>query len=105
MNYYNQGWYFDPGYNDPDGTVLFETNAVDNSGAYNDKTANGLMNNLPSGGYPALYKYENYLAQQLPVLWMPEFDSQISAVSTKLHGAFPQDPDNNIYPEDWYYTK
>jgi peptide/nickel transport system substrate-binding protein len=105
MNYYNQGWYFDPGYNDPDGTVLFETNAVDNSGAYNDKTANGLMSKLPSGGYPALYNYENYVAKQLPVLWMPEFDSQISAVSNKLKGAFPQDPDNNIYPEDWYFTK
>ncbi|HEX4062284.1 MAG TPA: ABC transporter substrate-binding protein [Streptosporangiaceae bacterium] len=105
MNYYNQGWYFDPGYNDPDGTVLFRTGAVDNSGAYNDTTANGLMDALPSGGYPALYKYENYLGQQLPVLWMPEFDSQISAVNSKLKGAYPQDPLNNIYPENWYFTK
>jgi hypothetical protein len=25
------------------------------------------MAKLPSGGYPTLYAYENYLAQQLPV--------------------------------------
>jgi len=63
------------------------------------------MNKLESGGYPALYSYENYIAQQLPVLWMPQFDAQISAVSDKLQGTQPQDPDGNIYPESWYFVK
>jgi peptide/nickel transport system substrate-binding protein len=105
LNYYGQGWYFDPGYNDPDGSVLFATGGVDNGGSYSDHTADADMASLASGGYSALYKYEDYIAKQLPVLWMPQFDAQISAVSDKLQGVLPQDPDGNIYPENWYFVK
>jgi peptide/nickel transport system substrate-binding protein len=105
MNYYGQGWYFDPGYDSPDGSVLFTTNAVDNGGLYSSARANALMRALPSGGNTALYAYENYLSKQLPVLWMPQFDTQISAVSDKLKGVYPQDPLDNIYPERWYFVK
>jgi peptide/nickel transport system substrate-binding protein len=105
LNYYGQGWYFDPGYNDPDGSAIFQSAGADNGGSYDSPQADALMARLPSGGYPALYAYEDYLAQQLPVLWMPQFDSQISAVSDKLQGGYPQDPDGNIYPEDWYFVK
>jgi peptide/nickel transport system substrate-binding protein len=105
LNYYGQGWYFDPGYNDPDGSVLFATGGVDNGGSYSNTTADNLINNLESGGYPALYKYEDYIAQQLPMLWLPQFDVQISAVSDKLQGTNPQDPDGNVYPENWYFVK
>ncbi len=105
LNYYGQGWYFNPGYNDPDGSVLFGSTGVDNGGLYSSATANALISKLGSGGYPALYAYENYIAKQLPMLWMPQLDEQISAVSSKLRGVFPQDPDGNIYPEDWYFVK
>jgi peptide/nickel transport system substrate-binding protein len=105
LNYYGQGWYFDPGYNDPDGSVLFESGGVDNGGLYNSSTANSLIHALPSGGFPALYAYQNYLSKQLPVLWMPQLDVQISAVNSKLKGTYPQDPLGNIYPENWYYVK
>jgi peptide/nickel transport system substrate-binding protein len=105
LNYYGQGWYFDPGYNDPDGAVLFGSTGVDNGGSYSSSMANGLISKLGSGGYPALYAYEDYLSKQLPVLWMPQLDAQISAVNSKLHGVYPQDPDGNIYPENWYFTK
>jgi len=105
MLYYGQGWFFNPGYNDPDGSALFQTGGGVNGGSYSNPTANSYMSGLASGGFPALYKYENYLAQQLPVLWMPQFDQQISAVSSKLQGVFPQDPDTNVYPENWYFVK
>jgi peptide/nickel transport system substrate-binding protein len=105
LNYYGQGWYFDPGYYDPDGSVLFATGGVDNGGSYSNSTADALMNKLESQGLPALYNYENYIAKQLPMLWLPQFDGQISAVNDKLQGVFPQDPDGNIYPENWYFTK
>jgi peptide/nickel transport system substrate-binding protein len=105
LNYYGQGWYFDPGYNDPDGSVLFKTAGVDNAGLYSSPTANALISKIGSGGYPALYAYENYIAKQLPVLWMPQLDGQISAVNSKLKGVYPQDPDGNIYPENWYFVK
>jgi len=105
LNYYGQGWYFDPGYNDPDGSVLFGSTGVDNGGSYASPTANGLISKLGSGGYLALYSYEDYLAKQLPVFWMPQLDAQISAVNKKLQGVYPQDPDGKIYPENWYFTK
>jgi peptide/nickel transport system substrate-binding protein len=105
MNYYGQGWFFDPGYNDPDGSAIFQTGSADNSGAYDSTTNDANDNKLPSGGLPALDNYQNYLAQQLPVLWMPQFDNQISAVSNKLKGTYPQDPLGNIYPENWYFVK
>jgi peptide/nickel transport system substrate-binding protein len=105
MNYYGSGWFFDPAYEVPDGSVLFESGAIDNSGLYSSAEANALVKNLPTGGLPALYKYENYLSKNLPMLWMPQFDNQISAVSNKLKGTFPQDPLNNVYPEYWYFVK
>ena len=105
LNYYGQGWYFDPGYNDPDGSVLFDSTGVDNGGLYDSPAANALISKLPSGGYPALYAYQDYLAKQLPMLWMPQLDEQISAVNDKLKGVYPQDPLGNIYPENWYFVK
>jgi peptide/nickel transport system substrate-binding protein len=105
LNYYGQGWYFNPGYDDPDGAVLFATGGVDNGGSYSNPTADALINNLASGGYNALYKYEDYIAKQLPMLWLPQLDAQISAVSDKLQGTNPQDPDGNIYAENWYFVK
>jgi peptide/nickel transport system substrate-binding protein len=105
LNYYGQGWYFDPGYNDPDGSVLFDSTGVDNGGLYDNPLANSLITKLPSGGDPALYTYQDYLAKQLPMLWMPQLDGQISAVNSKLKGVYPQDPLGNIYPENWYYVK
>jgi hypothetical protein len=104
-NYYGQGWYFDPAYDEPDGSAIFDSAGGSNSGGYHDPAADALMARLPTGGYQALYAYENYLAQQLPVLWMPQFDFQISAVSNTLRGAYPQDPLTNIYPENWYLVK
>jgi len=105
LNYYGQGWYFDPGYNDPDGSVLFDSTGVDNGGLYDNPEANSLISKLPSGGNPALYTYQEYVAKQLPMLWMPQLDAQISAVNNKLEGVYPQDPDGNIYPENWYFVK
>ena len=103
--YVGAAWFFDPGYDEPDGGVLFGTNAPDNIGDYSSPTANALINRLGSGGINAFYQYENYLAKQLPGLWMPMQDTQISAVNSKLKGWSPQDPLGNMYPEDWYFVK
>jgi peptide/nickel transport system substrate-binding protein len=105
MGYDMDSWLFDPGYNEPDGAILFGTNAPSNIGDYSNSKADTLINQLGSGGIPAFYSYENYLAKQLPGLWMPQPDDQISAVNSKLQGWSPQDPENNLYPEDWYFVK
>jgi peptide/nickel transport system substrate-binding protein len=103
MGYVGESWFFTG--NEPDGGLLFGTNAPGNFESYSDPTADNLIGDLGSGGLPALYKYENYLAVQLPGLWMPEMDSQITAVTGTLKGVLPQDPVGNIYPENWYFVK
>jgi peptide/nickel transport system substrate-binding protein len=47
-----------------------------------------------------IYKYENYLADQLPVIWQPAPDYQISVLSKGLKGVV-QSPEENFTPEDW----
>lgn len=101
MNYYGQGWFFDPGYNVPDGGTIFDSTGVSNGGLYSSPEADKLISRLHSGGLPALYAYEDYLSKNLPVLWMPQLDEQVSAVASNLKGTLPQDPLGNIYPENW----
>jgi peptide/nickel transport system substrate-binding protein len=105
MSYIGDAWLFLPGYNEPDGAILFGSDGPSNLGSYSNPRADALIGQLGSGGISAFHTYENYLAGQLPGLWMPQADTQISAVTNKLRGVLPQDPLNNIYPEDWYFVK
>jgi peptide/nickel transport system substrate-binding protein len=105
MSYVGEAWLFDPGFNEPDGSILFLTNGPSNLGGYSNTTADALMNKLGSGGNQALFAYQNYLSKQLPGLWMPQTDTAIAAVNSKLQGVFPLDPLENLYPEDWYFVK
>jgi len=104
MNYYGQGWYFDPGYNVPDGGAIFDTSGSSNTTGYSKAQADRLIGQLHTGGNSALYAYEDYLSKNVPVLWMPQFDAQISAISSNLRGTVPQDPLGNVYPENWYFV-
>ncbi len=105
MSYVGEAWLFDPGFFEPDGSILFLTNGPSNLGGYSNPTADAMMNKLGSGGLSALYSYQNYLAKQLPGLWMPQTDTAIAAVNGKLKGVLPLDPLENIYPQNWYFVK
>ena len=105
MSYVGEAWLFDPGFFEPDGSILFLTNGPSNLGGYSNPTADAMMNKLGSGGLSALYTYQNYLSKQLPGLWMPQTDTAIAAVNGKLKGVLPLDPLENIYPQDWYFVK
>jgi peptide/nickel transport system substrate-binding protein len=105
MAYVGEAWLFDPGFNEPDGSILFLTNGPSNLGGFSNPTADALMNKLGSGGNSALFAYENYLAKQLPGLWMPQTDTAIAAVNSKLKGVYPLDPLENVYPQNWYFVK
>jgi peptide/nickel transport system substrate-binding protein len=86
----------------PTGEEIFAPGAGSNQGSYNNAEATRLIDGTTLSENPtALHAYENYIAVQLPVLWMPTPDYQISVVSNKLHGALPQDPLAYIYPEMW----
>jgi peptide/nickel transport system substrate-binding protein len=93
-------------FTDPVTSALFEPGVLDVE-SYDNATANADINAalVGSGGAAIITRYENYLADQLPVIWEPDSDYQVSAISSKLHGATPQDPALAISPELWYLTK
>ncbi len=88
----------------PNGDLIFGSGAGDNFGSYSSATADSLIastDRVP-GTLPA---DENYLAANLPAIFMPKADYQLTEVQTKLQGVTPQEPTFNINPEDWYFTK
>jgi peptide/nickel transport system substrate-binding protein len=88
----------------PNGDLIFGTGAGDNFGSYSSPTADSLIaksDHVP-GTLPA---DENYLASNLPAIFMPKADYQLTEVSNKLQGVTPQEPTFNITPEAWYFTK
>ncbi|MDQ2876453.1 MAG: ABC transporter substrate-binding protein [Actinomycetota bacterium] len=100
---YGGGWTYgvDPY---PTGDQLFATGSGSNSSNYSDPHTNALISATVHGP-GTLSAYEDYLAQQVPVLWMPQPAYQISEISTKLHGILPQSPIEGLTPENWYLTK
>lgn len=98
------GWSYGPDFY-PTGESIFETGSGINEGSYSNPTNDKLINETHvSSSVAVLHKYENYLAQQLPVIWQPVADTQISAIKNTLQGV-NQSPLLNFSPEYWYLTK
>jgi peptide/nickel transport system substrate-binding protein len=90
----------------PVGGQLFATNAGTNPGGYSDSTADSLISAVQDAKSPAVFaRYENYIAQQLPMLWIPNVPDQVSAISKSLHGAMPQGTLGMIAPQLWKLDK
>jgi peptide/nickel transport system substrate-binding protein len=103
--FWGGGWVYSPDYY-PTGGELFASKGGSNSGGYDDPEADRLINETHiSSSLNVLYDYEDYIAKQLPVIWLPVQYAQLSLIRDNLHGALPQDPLLNIYPENWYFTK
>jgi peptide/nickel transport system substrate-binding protein len=99
------GWSFAPDYL-PTGEELFECGAVANSGGFCDPANDSLIGRtLTSSNLQYLYEWQDYLATQLPVLWQPDADYQLTEVTDNLRGVTPQSPTLSINPENWYYVK
>jgi peptide/nickel transport system substrate-binding protein len=99
------GWSFAPDFL-PTGEELFECGAVANSGGYCDPANDALINKtLTSSDLSYMYAWEDYLATQLPVLWQPSAEYQLTEVTGNLKGVTPQSPTLDITPEDWYFVK
>jgi peptide/nickel transport system substrate-binding protein len=99
------GWSFAPDFL-PTGEELFECGAVANSGGYCDPANDALISKtLTSSDLSYMYTWEDYLATQLPVLWQPSAEYQLTEVADNLKGVTPQSPTLDITPEDWYFTK
>jgi len=97
------GWVFSPDFF-PTGEELFETGASANAGDYINSTnnANILATNVAStqsSEITSLFKYENYLAKQLPVVWMPNAPYELVMYKSNLQGLIPQGVYDEIYPQ------
>jgi peptide/nickel transport system substrate-binding protein len=99
------GWSFAPDYL-PTGEELFQSGAVANSGGYSNPTNDGLIaQTLTNSNLSYFYNWQDYLAKQLPVLWQPNADYQITEVANDLKGVTPQSPTLSFTPEYWYFVK
>lgn len=105
MIYDGGGWGFEPTYNMPELGSLLQTGGVSNAGAYSSATNDANLRAIytGSGKLSTFYRYENYLGQQLPLMWMPEILLQVSAVKKQLTGWSPQQPQLDITPESWKF--
>jgi len=106
------GWVYSPDFY-PSGEELFETHAVADYSNYSDPMADTLIANTTtvaeSGAQQALDQYQDYMAQQLPVVFTPNaagnpIPGGPSLVDNKL-GGFSINAFSYITPETFYFTK
>ena len=99
------GWIYAPDYF-PTGDEIFASGAGNNNGAFSDPKLDQLIaQTTTDSSLKAIQQYEDYGSQDLPVLWTPVAQGQLSEIRTSLHGTGPQDPIFNLTPENWFFTK
>jgi peptide/nickel transport system substrate-binding protein len=103
MSNWGGGWVYgvDPY---PTGDQLFATDSDSNFGSYDSKQTDRLISQTVHGS-GNLDAYEDYLAKEMPVLWMPQPAFQVSEINSKLQGTQPQSPILSLTPEDWSFSK
>ncbi|MFJ8917117.1 ABC transporter substrate-binding protein [Amycolatopsis sp. NPDC102389] len=98
---WNGGWV----YHHPTGEVLFRTDAGGNFGHYHDPVADELIERTVTTDDPeVLYQYQDYIAEQVPVVFNPNFPIRLFEVAENLRGFAPVNPFGMISPENWYYV-
>ena len=100
MEYWGYGWIYSPDYY-PTGDQLWGSSAPSNYSGWHDAMTDQLIQASETGGSQALFAYEDYIAKQLPAVWLPTQYIQLSEINSNLHGTQPQDPLGLIYPETW----
>jgi peptide/nickel transport system substrate-binding protein len=105
MGNWGGGWTYSPDYL-PTGEDLFRCGAPANSGGYCDKTNDALISNtLTSGNLQDLYRWQDYLATRLPLMWQPNAAVALTEITDNLKGVLPQNATQAITPENWYFVK
>jgi peptide/nickel transport system substrate-binding protein len=99
------GWSFSPDY-EPTGEQLFLSGAIANSGGYRDAADDSMISKtLTSSNLAYMYTWQDYLSAQLPMIWQPQADYQLTEIAGNLRGVTPQSPTLSINPENWYFVK
>jgi peptide/nickel transport system substrate-binding protein len=98
---WNGGWL----YHYPSGEITFKTGAGGNFGFYSDPKADELIDkSVTTDDLEALYEYQDYIAEQAPVIFNPNFPVRLFEVDKNLRGFEPINPFGMINPENWYYV-
>jgi peptide/nickel transport system substrate-binding protein len=89
----------------PSGEGFFNDGGPNNQGGYYSPEMNNLINATEYGSSAqTFYQYEDYAAQQLPWLWLPN-QSNLSVYKSNLGGYAPLNPfSGGLNPESWYFT-
>lgn len=99
---WNGGWV----YHHPTGEIVFKTDAGGNFGHWTDAHADELIERtVTSDDLDVLYEYQDYIAEQVPVLFTPNFPIRLLEYASNLGGVEPINPFANIAPENWYYLE
>jgi peptide/nickel transport system substrate-binding protein len=89
----------------PNGAQLWGTAGAQNNEGYTNSKMDSLIAASEFSSAPsAIQKLASYVSQQLPLLFQPNYPYQLSVISPKLHGALPQDPNLNLYPQYWSWS-
>jgi len=85
---------------------IFVTGGPSNNGGYSDPTADSLIQaTLQGSGQQAFFAYEDYVARQLPWLWLPLREG-LEVYRSNLGGFTPLNSFSGAEnPEDWYFAK
>jgi len=99
------GWSFVPDY-EPTGETLFQSGAIANSGGYSSATNDTyIKQTLTTDNPQAMYTWQDYLANQLPVMFQPNGVYTLTEINNSLKGVTPQNPTLAFNPENWYFVK
>ncbi len=88
----------------PTGEELFSTGAVANYGSYSNSQADSFIKQTDFTN-ASLDNYENLMAQQVPVIYLPDQVQSLTETVDSLRGVVPQNPLSTITPENWYFVK
>jgi peptide/nickel transport system substrate-binding protein len=101
---WGSGWTYAPDYY-PTGEDIFGTGASGNAGRYSNPANDRLIKlTLESSNLKYMWRWEDYLTKQLPVVLMPAVPaSLIEAIDSIRIG--PQSPTLTVTPEFWYFVK
>lgn len=102
---WNGGWGYGPGFY-PTGESLYKAGSLVNFGSYGDPHTDALIERtIASDAKADLYAYQDHVARQLPVIWMPNFPARLLEIANDLRGVQPINPFGLINPENWYYAE
>jgi peptide/nickel transport system substrate-binding protein len=88
----------------PTGDGLWTKGGALNAGSWYTPETQRLINaTLHSNGLKVFYAYEDYIAKELPWIWVVDVDGSLAEVKSDLHG-FTENEYYSITPEDWYYA-